>query len=256
MANPATPGAAPATPQSPANTPIGPVEILDKSGVSQGTFDAKAKPVAANVNWAPAEPPDFTGAGAFKINDQWATTLRYDVTLQNGAFSTGTIVFMNGRRQLATLHIASRDEARDILGVRNVEQIEAGRGKSARSVAGSGTIKGKLQSGDLAYQAAYKVDRMPSPVSAAQGYDSIYLLAAAITQAGSTDGRKIKDALESLNTKVEGVVTIYDKPFSKTDHEAITNNIPVFGEVKDGRVQPAHAEDIAGDKAVRVKPRA
>ena len=107
-----------------------------------------------------------------------------------------------------------------------------------------------------AYQDAYKVDRMPSPVSAAQGYDSIYLLAAAITQAGSTDGRKIKDALESLNTKVEGVVTIYDKPFSKTDHEAITNNIPVFGEVKDGRVAPAHPEDIAGDKAVRVKPRA
>src|SRR2546422_578067 len=39
-----------------------------------------------------------------------------------------------------------------------------------------------------AYQKAYKVDRMPSPVSAAQGYDSIYLLAAAIKQAGSTEG--------------------------------------------------------------------
>ncbi len=34
-----------------------------------------------------------------------------------------------------------------------------------------------------AYQAAYKVDRIPSPVSAAQGYDSVYLLAAAINQA-------------------------------------------------------------------------
>ena len=41
-----------------------------------------------------------------------------------------------------------------------------------------------------AYQQAYKTDRMPSPVSAAQGYDSIYLLAAAINQAKSTDGRK------------------------------------------------------------------
>ncbi|QTL04024.1 ABC transporter substrate-binding protein [Aquabacter sp. L1I39] len=105
-----------------------------------------------------------------------------------------------------------------------------------------------------AYQAAYKVDRIPSPVSAAQGYDSVYLLAAAITQAGSTDGKKVREALENLKTKVEGVVTIYDKPFSATDHEAITSNIPVFGVVKGGRVVAAHPEDIAGDKAVRVKP--
>jgi branched-chain amino acid transport system substrate-binding protein len=104
-----------------------------------------------------------------------------------------------------------------------------------------------------AYQAAYKVDRMPSPVSAAQGYDSVYLLAAAIKQAGSTDGRKIREALENLNTKIEGVVTIYDKPFSPTDHEAITSNIPVFGLVKNGRVVPAHPEDIEGPKAVRMK---
>ncbi len=51
---------------------------------------------------------------------------------------------------------------------------------------------------------------------------SVYLLAAAIKQAGSTDGRKIREALENLNDKVEGVVTIYDKPIPPTDHEAIT----------------------------------
>ena len=78
--------------------------------------------------------------------------------------------------------------------------------------------------------------RMPSPVSAAQGYDSVYLLAAAIKQAGSTDGTKIRAALENLNGSVDGVVTNYSKPFSKDNHEAITANITVFGEVKDGRV--------------------
>ena len=107
-----------------------------------------------------------------------------------------------------------------------------------------------------AYQAAYKVDRMPSPVSAAQGYDSIYLLAAAINQAKSAEGKKIREALENLQTKVEGIVTTYDKPFSATDHEAITANIPVFGLVKGGRVVPAHPEDLQGDKALRVKPKA
>jgi len=91
-----------------------------------------------------------------------------------------------------------------------------------------------------AYVKAYHPpgDRMPSAVSAAQGYDSIYLLAAAIKQAGSTEGPKVKAALENLNDKVEGVVTTYNKPFSKDNHEAITADITVFGEVKDGKVVP------------------
>ena len=107
-----------------------------------------------------------------------------------------------------------------------------------------------------AYQQAYKTDRIPNAVSASQGYDSVYLLAAAMKQAGSTDGRKVRAALENLNEKVEGVVTTYDHPFTATDHEAISANIPVFGVVKDGRVVPAHPDDLEGDKALRVKPRA
>jgi len=106
-----------------------------------------------------------------------------------------------------------------------------------------------------AYQAAYKVDRIPSPVSAAQGYDSMLILAAAINQAKSTDGRKIREALENLGTRIEGVVTTYDKPFSATDHEAITANIPVLGLVKGGRVVPANPADLDGDGALRVKPK-
>ena len=98
-----------------------------------------------------------------------------------------------------------------------------------------------------------KNNRIDSPVSAAQGYDSIYLLAAAIKQAGSTDGPKVKAALESLSAKVEGVVTTYDKPFSKTDHEAVTPNIPVLGEVKGGRVVYAYDEDLKRGSQVRAK---
>jgi len=89
-----------------------------------------------------------------------------------------------------------------------------------------------------AYVKAYNPPngRMPSAVSAAQGYDSIYLLAAAIKQAGGTEGPKVLAALENLNEKVEGVVTTYNKPYSKTDHEAITFDNTHFGEVKAGRV--------------------
>jgi branched-chain amino acid transport system substrate-binding protein len=89
-----------------------------------------------------------------------------------------------------------------------------------------------------AYVKAYNPPggRMPSAVSAAQGYDSIYLLAAAIRQAGSTDGTKIAQALENLNEKVEGVVTTYNKPYSHDDHEAINFENTQFGEVRGGRV--------------------
>jgi branched-chain amino acid transport system substrate-binding protein len=89
-----------------------------------------------------------------------------------------------------------------------------------------------------AYIKAYNPQggRMPSAVSAAQGYDSVYLLAAAIKQAGSTDGTKIATALENLNEKLEGVVTTYNKPYSHTDHEAINFENTKFGEVRGGRV--------------------
>lgn len=106
-----------------------------------------------------------------------------------------------------------------------------------------------------AYQQAYKTERIPSAVSAAQGYDSVLLLAAAIKQAGGTEGRKIREALENLQTKVEGVVTVYDRPFTPADHESVTANIPVFGLVRDGRVVPAYDDDVAGEKALRLKPR-
>lgn len=98
-----------------------------------------------------------------------------------------------------------------------------------------------------------KNNRIDSPVSAAQGYDSVYLLAAAIKQANSTEGPKIREALENLNAKVEGVVTTYDKPFSKDDHEAITANIPVMGEVKQSRVIFAYAEDMKKAGNLRLK---
>jgi branched-chain amino acid transport system substrate-binding protein len=113
----------------------------------------------------------------------------------------------------------------------------------------------KRQSFIIAYLRTFKpkANRMDSPVSAAQGYDSIYLLAAAIKQANSTDGPKIKAALEDLKAPVDGVVTTYNRPFTKDDHEAITANIPVFGEVKGQRVLYAYEEDLKKASEVRLK---
>lgn len=105
-----------------------------------------------------------------------------------------------------------------------------------------------------AFQEAYlkefkpKNNNIASPVSAAQGYDSVYLLAAAIKQANSTEGPKIVAALQDLKTPVDGVVITYNKPFSATDHDAIKMKDVVMGVVENGRVEFLNAEDAAPKK--------
>jgi branched-chain amino acid transport system substrate-binding protein len=92
----------------------------------------------------------------------------------------------------------------------------------------------------VTYLGKNNLKRISSAVSAAQGYDTMLLLAAAIRQAGSTAGPKIRAALENLEDRVPGVVTTYERPFTAQDHEAITDNMVVMGEVRKrpGAVRP------------------
>lgn len=90
-------------------------------------------------------------------------------------------------------------------------------------------------------------------MSAAQGYDGMHLLYLALRQAKSTDGGKIKEALEHLNSRYQGVITNYDKPFSKEDHDAITANMLVMGKVASGRIDYAYTEDERRSGLVRKK---
>lgn len=56
---------------------------------------------------------------------------------------------------------------------------------------------------------------------AAQSYDAVMLMAAAITKAKSTDGAKVAAALEDL-TGVQGIIKTYNKPFTKEKHEGLS----------------------------------
>ena len=102
-----------------------------------------------------------------------------------------------------------------------------------------------------AYHKTYGVQRIPSPVSAAQGYDAVYLFAAAVKQAGSADSRKIAEALEDLREPVQGVIATWNRPYAKWDpskpetHEAFRREQTVMGLVKDGRVVFANESDRA-----------
>src|SRR5690606_21594176 len=88
-----------------------------------------------------------------------------------------------------------------------------------------------------AWRKATDTPRIPVPPAAAQGYDSMLLLAAAIRQAGSLEGARIRDALENLEAPVEGVVMTYHHPFSTDNHETLRSAQQIhLGEIRDGEV--------------------
>jgi branched-chain amino acid transport system substrate-binding protein len=70
------------------------------------------------------------------------------------------------------------------------------------------------------------------------GYDSVLLAAEAMKQANSTEGSAIRVALEDLKAPVQGVLKSYNKPFSKTSHDALTAKDFVWIRWKDGKLLP------------------
>ncbi|MGZ6070021.1 MAG: ABC transporter substrate-binding protein [Myxococcaceae bacterium] len=86
------------------------------------------------------------------------------------------------------------------------------------------------------YHKKFNENPIAVAVAAAQGYDSLYLLKQAIEQAKSTDGDKIRLALESLQQPFTGVTGTYNKPFDSKNHEAVTAEQMKMGVVKDGTV--------------------
>lgn len=81
--------------------------------------------------------------------------------------------------------------------------------------------------------------KAPSSFSfALHGYDSVLLYAAAVKQANTTEGGAVRVALEDLKAPVQGVLKTYNKPFSKTNHEALTAKDFVWIRWKDGKLLP------------------
>jgi branched-chain amino acid transport system substrate-binding protein len=60
----------------------------------------------------------------------------------------------------------------------------------------------------------------------------------AIKQANSTEGPKIREALENLQTPYDGMMKDYNKPFSKTEHEALRIKDYKWTHWQDGKLLP------------------
>lgn len=74
-------------------------------------------------------------------------------------------------------------------------------------------------------------------VGVANAYDAMHLTAKAIQAAGSTEGDAIRQGYYKID-RHEGLIKTYVKPFSPTDHEAVTADDYVWAQFIDNRIVP------------------
>jgi len=80
-------------------------------------------------------------------------------------------------------------------------------------------------------------DDVTPAVGVANAYDAMHLVALAIKNAGSTDGPKIREGFFKIAT-YDGLIKTYNKPFSPTVHDAITENDYVWTQFVDNKILP------------------
>ena len=66
-------------------------------------------------------------------------------------------------------------------------------------------------------------------------------------------GPALKTALENLSRPYYGVVTTYEKPFSASDHDAVSANMLWMGTWKDGQSRHAYKDDEKRTMVIRRK---
>jgi branched-chain amino acid transport system substrate-binding protein len=106
----------------------------------------------------------------------------------------------------------------------------------------------------LRYRKLSQETPIGSMMSAAQTYDAIHLLLRAMFETkNDLSGPALKKALESLPRRYTGVVTTYEKPFSETDHDAISANMLWLGTWRNGERAYFYAEDTKRASVIRYK---
>jgi branched-chain amino acid transport system substrate-binding protein len=81
-----------------------------------------------------------------------------------------------------------------------------------------------------------------APVGTANAYDGLHLVALAIEQAGSTDGAKVRDALEGLKAEYKGLIKTYRRPFTAEQHDALTDADYIMVVWRAGKIVPLAAK--------------
>ncbi len=81
-------------------------------------------------------------------------------------------------------------------------------------------------------------EEVTAPVGSANAYDAMHLVALAIEQAKSTEGPKVRDALENLKAEYAGLIKTYRRPFTPDQHDALTDDDYIMVVWKGGKIIP------------------
>lgn len=217
-----------------------PALICDDTNYGQGGC-TKLKAALAKRNLTPVS------VGKFKIKD---TDMTAQVQEAKAAGADVLLVYGIGPELAALANSLDRIGWKvDMLGgwTISMEAFIKNAGKNGNGAAAPLTfIEGDLSNPKQktfveTYHVKYNQNPISVAVAAAQGYDSLYLLKAAIEQAKSTDGTAIKNALENLKAPFKGITGTYSPPFTPTNHEAVTELVVKVGVVLNGTVVPAAA---------------
>jgi branched-chain amino acid transport system substrate-binding protein len=93
-----------------------------------------------------------------------------------------------------------------------------------------------------------------SLMAAAQSYDAVHLMLRALFQSkGDTSGPALKAVLEDLREPYRGVVTTFERPFSKDDHDAFSERMVWLGEWRGGNIVYHYANDAKLSAVMRRK---
>ena len=75
-------------------------------------------------------------------------------------------------------------------------------------------------------------------VGIANAYDAMHLTALAIAKAGSTEGSEDPRGASTQIDKYDGLIKTYNKPFTPTNHDALTSDDYIFTYFKEGEILP------------------
>ena len=101
----------------------------------------------------------------------------------------------------------------------------------------------KLKAQTLAHktmtaQGVHEPAAIVSPAGVAQAYDTVYLIANAVNLAQSTQGSRVRDALEKLPAQ-DGAIKRYAPAFTRHKHDALDSRQVLFARIRpDGSIVP------------------
>lgn len=111
------------------------------------------EPAAPKKAREPAAAADFTTSGAFNINGQFATAIKFEAQTTDNKISEVAFRFMNGRTEVAAVKLEAED-AKDLVGETNFKRIEktAAKFNASEKSQDGGPAKGELRGKTLEFR--------------------------------------------------------------------------------------------------------